>query len=133
MNISLLLLIYLVGAVATYVSGKNLARMLAIIVSFIGAAVWFSFYGQMQSGAELTESYPWIESLNIHLAFYVDGLAYSMLGLCTLLLPIILLMTNQQQDRKSTRLNSSHVRISYAMCGTFMAVDGFLYYIFWEL
>lgn len=133
MNISLLLLIYLVGAVATYVSGKNLARILAIIVSFIGAAVWFSFYGQMQSGAELTESYPWIESLNIHLAFYVDGLAYSMLGLCTLLLPIILLMTNQQQFKKAHALYSLVLFMAFAMCGTFMAVDGFLYYIFWEL
>lgn len=133
MNISLLLLIYLVGAVATFVSGKNLARTLAIIVSFIGAAVWLSFYGQIQSGAELTESYPWIESLNIHLAFYVDGLAYSMLGLTTLLLPIILLTTNQQQFKKAHTLYGLVLFMTFAMCGTFMAVDGFLYYIFWEL
>src|SRR5690554_7016395 len=109
MNISLLLLIYLVGAVATFVSGKNLARTLAIIVSFIGAAVWLSFYGQIQSGAELTESYPWIESLNIHLAFYVDGLAYSMLGLTTLLLPIILLTTNRSEEHTSELQSRPHL------------------------
>src|SRR5690606_20062173 len=133
MNISLLLLIYLVGAIATYVSGKNLARTVAIIVSFIGAVVWFSFYGQIQSGTELTESYPWIESLNINLAFYVDGLAYSMLGLTTLLLPIILLTTNQQQFKKAHTLYGLVLFMSFAMCGAFIAIDGFLYYIFWDL
>src|SRR5690554_6967296 len=56
-----------------------------------------------------------------------------MLGLCTLLLPIILLMTNQQQFKKAHALYSLVLFMAFAMCGTFMAVDGFLYYIFWEL
>lgn len=133
MNISLLLLIYLVGAIATFAAGKNLARTLAIVISFIGAAFWLAFYGQVQSGVVLTETYTWIDSLNIKLSFLVDGLSYSMLGLCTLLLPIILLTTNQQQFKNAHIIYSLVMLMAFAMCGTFMAIDGFLYYIFWEL
>lgn len=133
MNISLLLLIYLVGAIATFAAGKNLARTLAIVISFIGAAFWLTFYGQVQSGVVLTETYTWIDSLNIKLSFLVDGLSFSMLGLCTLLLPIILLTTNQQQFKNAHIIYSLVMLMAFAMCGTFMAIDGFLYYIFWEL
>lgn len=133
MNISLLLLIYLVGAIATFASGKNNARTVAIVISFIGAIFWLVFYGQIQSATVLTESYTWIDSLNIKLSFLVDGLSYNMLGLCALLLPIILLTTNQQQFKNAHILYSLVLFMTFAMCGTFMAIDGFLYYIFWEL
>ncbi len=133
MNISLVLLIYLVGAAITFFAGKQLARTLAIVVSLIGAAVWFSFFPQMQSGAILTETYPWIENLNINLSFYVDGLAYAMLGLTTLLVPIIILTTRKDQFEKPQSLFALVLFMTFAMCGTFMASDGFLYYIFWEL
>src|SRR5690554_554096 len=133
MNISLLLLIYLVGAIATFASGKNNARTVAIVISFIGAIFWLVFYGQIQSATVLTESYTWIDSLNIKLSFLVDGLSYNMLGLCALLLPIILLTTNQQQFKNAHIIYSLVLFMTFAMCGTFMAIDGFLYYIFWEL
>lgn len=133
MNISLLLLIYLVGALSTYVLGNKMARNIALLFSILAAGIWVSFLPRIQAGNYITESYPWIESLNIHLSFYVDGLAYSMLGLCTLLVPIIILATNEAQYAKSKALFALVLFMAFAMCGTFMAIDGFVYYIFWEL
>lgn len=133
MNISLLLLIYLVGALSTYVLGNKMARNIALLFSILAAGIWVSFLPQIQAGNYITESYPWIESLNIHLSFYVDGLAYSMLGLCTLLVPIIILATKEAQYAKSKALFALVLFMAFAMCGTFMAIDGFVYYIFWEL
>lgn len=133
MNISLLLIIYLVGAFSTYILGNKMARSIALLFSILAAGIWISFYPTIQSGGTLTESYTWIESLNIHLSFFVDGLAYSMIGLCTLLVPIVIFTTHEGQFAKSKALFALVLFMAFAMCGTFIASDGFLYYIFWEL
>lgn len=133
MNISILLLIYLVGAVVTYAAGKKFARNIALFFGLIGAGVWASYYPMITAGETFTEVYSWIKQLNANFSLYVDGLAYSMLGLSCLLFPIIVLSTKANQFSKANAIYSLALLMVFAMNGTFMANDGFLYYIFWEL
>ena len=133
MNISFLLLIYLVGAFVTYFSGKKLAKTVALITSIIGLICWGSYLPEMINGKTITESYPWIEVMNINLHFYLDGLSYSMLALCSILLPIIISTTKNAQFEKANTLYALVLFMAFAMCGTFLSIDGFVYYIFWEL
>lgn len=133
MIINLILLIYLIGALSTYVLGNKAARNVSLLFSVIAAIAWASAYPIIEGGKSLSISYPWIEQLNIQLSFYIDGLSYSMLGLCTILVPIIILATKENQFSKAKALYALVLFMAFAMCGTFMASDGFVYYIFWEL
>lgn len=133
MNISILLLIYLVGAVVTYASGKKNARNIALFFALMGAGVWATYYPMIVEGKVIQETYEWIKILGIDISLYVDGLSYSMLGLSCLLFPIIVLSTKSNQFSKSNAIYALALFMVFAMNGTFLASNGFVYYIFWEL
>src|SRR5690606_25885497 len=75
----------------------------------------------------------WISNPNISLSFVVDGLSLTMLLLTTLLLPIIILASFNTLYSKANQLYALVLFMAFAMAGTFLAQDGLVYYICWEL
>lgn len=132
MSISIILIIYLVGALLTYFSGRY-AKITALVSSIIALGFWTVMYPTVVNGQPIIEIYPWIESLNIKLSFYTDGLTFSMLGLCAALMPIIIATVKSKKFTNEKSLFALVMFMAFAMSGTFLAADGFLYYIFWEL
>lgn len=132
MNSSIILIIYLIGAIVTYFSGKY-AKIMALLTSIIALGFWVALYPTVAGQAAISEVYPWIESLNINLSFYTDGLSFSMLGLCAFLMPIIIGSVKTSKFTNEKAFFGLALFMAFAMCGTFLASDGFAYYIFWEL
>jgi NADH-quinone oxidoreductase subunit M len=71
----------------------------------------------------------WINQPNISFALQADGLAIAMILLTLALTPIIIFFfENEYKNAKAF-----YALILLCMAGTFLASDGLLYYIFWEL
>lgn len=133
MDISIVLIVLLVGALVTYLSGNKFASKIALVSSIAAFGATVLALNAYQAGENLDVNLPWITQLNINFALHVDGLSLVMLLLTTGLLPLIILSGFITKFENSKSIYALMLFMGFAMAGTFLASDGFLYYIFWEI
>ncbi|MDR0229068.1 MAG: NADH-quinone oxidoreductase subunit M [Flavobacteriaceae bacterium] len=133
MNVTILLITLLVGALATYLVGKQNAAKVALLFGIAAFIETIVLICQHNAGVNTGFMTQWIANPNIYLAFKADGLALALVLLTTTLTPLIILSSFGNHIEKSNTFYALVMFMSFAMTGTFLASDGFLYYIFWEL
>lgn len=132
MNIAIILVILLVGAIITYCSGNRFAGKVALLFS-VAAAVFSSAF-LLKYGVEgHSYSIAWISKPEILFALKADGLAIAMLLLTTVLSPIIILTTLSKEFKNEKLLYALILLMEFAMVGCFLSSDALLYYVFWEM
>ncbi|WP_165041555.1 NuoM family protein [Dysgonomonas sp. ZJ709] len=132
MNIAIILIILLAGAIITYFSGNRFASKVAILFSVFAAVFTVAFllkYGV----AGTSYSTEWITNPLVSFSLKADGLAIAMLLLTTILIPIILITTSSADIKNEKLFYSLILFMAFAMVGAFLSSDALLYYIFWEI
>jgi len=74
---------------------------------------------------------PWIASLGVNFALGVDGISLLLVLLTTVLVPFIVL--SAAKHTYSSSFYGLVLMMQMALIGVFTAMDGFLFYIFWEI
>jgi len=133
MNVSLILILLLVGAIATFLSGDKFASKVALLFSLAALVCSSILVNQFLGGINISLSNPWILQPNVSFALKADGLSLAMVLLTTSLLPLIVLSSFGNNFNNSKNFYGLVLFMAFAMIGTFLASDGLLYYIFWEL
>ena len=133
MDVTTLLIILLVGALATYFSGDKWAPKVAMLFGLTAFAGAICLLSQYNLGQEINYAKLWIAKPNISFALQADGLALAMLLLTTALTPIIIYSSFGNTYKNPKAFYALILFMTFAMAGTFLASDGLLYYIFWEL
>lgn len=133
MNVSLILIILLVGAFATFLAGDRLASKVALFFGLAAAGTSIVLLNHYNLGVNISFITQWITKPNISFALKADGLSMAMLLLTTVLTPIIIFSSFGNDYKNSKSFYALILFMSFAMAGTFLASDGLLYYIFWEL
>jgi NADH-quinone oxidoreductase subunit M len=133
MNVSILLILLLVGAVATFFSGNKLASKVALFFSVTTFGYALMLLNQFNIGFDISYLSPWIVNPNVSMILEADGLAMAMVLLTLALAPIIIFSSFANNFKNSKTIYALILFMVFAMCGTFLAGDGILYYIFWEL
>jgi len=133
MDITTLLIILLVGAMATYFSGDKWAPKVALLISLAAFAGTICLLSQFNLGKEISFFRLWISKPTVYISLYVDGLTMAMLLLTTALTPIIIYSSFGNTFKNAKTFYALILFMTFAMAGTFLATDGLLYYIFWEL
>lgn len=133
MDVIYLLILLLIGALATYLSGDKLASKVALLFSL--GALGYSTYllNLFCAGTNLDFMSAWISEPNVAFALKADGLAMAMVLLTTALTPLIIFSGYGNDFKNAKSIYALILFMSFAMAGTFLAADGLLYYIFWEL
>lgn len=133
MDITYVLILLLVGSFATYFSGDKLAPKVALLFGLASLGLSIFMLDLFQSGQNIDFISGWISKPNISVALTADGLSLAMLLLTTALTPIIILSGFGSNFKSARSIYALILFMSFAMTGTFLASDGLLYYIFWEL
>lgn len=133
MNVSLILIILLVGAFATFLAGDKLASKVALFFGLAAAGCSIVLLNHYNLGENISFINQWVVQPNISFALKADGLSMTMLLLTTVLTPIIIFSSFGNYYKNSKSFYALILFMSFAMAGTFLASDGLLYYIFWEL
>lgn len=133
MDVSFILIILLFGAVATYFVGDKWASKAALIFSTCAFAATLYVIYRYNMGEKVSYLQTWITRPRIMIGLQADGMSLLMLLLTTALTPIIVLTSFGNLFPKSRSFYALILFMAFAMAGTFLAVDGLLYYIFWEL
>jgi NADH-quinone oxidoreductase subunit M len=133
MDVTIILLLLFFGAIATYFSGNKWASKVALlfgVASFIATIYILNLFNSGQNVGYFSQ---WINLPKIAFALNADGLSLLMLLLTTSLTPIIIYSSFGNEFKNAKDLYALVLFMAFAMCGTFLASDALLYYIFWEL
>jgi len=85
-----------------------------------------------QSQFQFVEQFNWINQFNIQYHLGIDGISYPLVLLTSLLTPIVIVTSRTSPKRKYHQYLASFLIMEGLMIGVFSALDGFLFYIFWE-
>ncbi|RYZ80773.1 MAG: NADH-quinone oxidoreductase subunit M, partial [Proteobacteria bacterium] len=133
MDVSIILFIFLIGSIGTLLIGDKYASKFALIVSLVAFGLSLVLLSTYNGGGQIGVLHQWMQNPNVYIALSGDGLSLAMVLLTTSLLPIIVYSTFGNDVRNAKSFYALILFMGFAMAGTFLAIDGFLYYIFWEL
>ena len=117
-------------------------RMVSLVFSLIMLAVTTAmFFGELGSMSDWSAlsfgsfNYEfrtvWIEALGIHWTVGMDALSFPMVWLTTFLLPITIVAT--WNEKNAAVYFPLILMMGGALIGVFVALDLFMFYVFWEL
>ena len=134
MLLVLILFFPLVAALLTYISGNKLAGKVALLLSGIEALASFVLLKHLAHDSIMSSySHVWVSNPRIMFSISCDGLSLLMVLLTTLLVPVIILSSISKEVANAKAFYALVLLMQFALIGVFVATDGFLYYIFWEL
>ncbi len=79
----------------------------------------------------LEKEYLWIETIGVSWHVGMDGLSFPMVWLTTFLIPVTIVTTWNEKD--GATYHPLLLMMGGALIGVFVALDLFLFYVFWEL
>jgi NADH-quinone oxidoreductase subunit M len=129
-------LLYLIPVFSEKSDGEGkLSRSFALLVTvgtFVVSLVVLGRFDGSNTQVQLAEHISWIPQFGINYTVGVDGISILLVMLTTFLMPIIVLASSSVT--KSVRGYLFHMlALESAMLGTLVALDVFLFYVFWEL
>ncbi|MBA3706246.1 MAG: NADH-quinone oxidoreductase subunit M, partial [Bacteroidetes bacterium] len=110
---------------------KNIA-LGAAIIEFVVAIYAFTQF-QHNANTQFEVSYYWVYSLGIMFRVGMDGISLLLVLLTTFLVPIIILTSSKTEYKNPSLFYSLILFMQMALVGVFVSLDGFLFYVFWEL
>src|SRR5437763_10990209 len=131
-----LLLLPFIGAVALLLFSKaDYAKRAALTISLLefAASIAIAVKFNPQEGTQFLSDWMWVSSLGIHFKIGMDGISLLLVLLTTFLTPIIILSSFNTDYKNSKLFYSLILLMQMALVGVFVALDGFLFYVFWEL
>lgn len=125
----------LVAALILLALDSRLAKGWALSASLVELILTIVVMAQFEptSSTQFVINYPWIASLGINFYAGIDGISLLLVLLTTLLTPLIILSSFKNSYEKPTAFYSLILFMEMALVGVFVALDGFLFYIFWEM
>ena len=103
-----------------------------MLATFAASMVLFFRFNELDPAFQFVENVPWIGDA-IHYKIGVDGISILLVALTTFLTPIAFLGAYRSITDKVKEFCIVLLILETAMLGTFLAMDLFLFYIFWEL
>jgi NADH-quinone oxidoreductase subunit M len=111
-----------IRAVATVFSGLVLA---------LAGMLWF-YFDSANTGLQFVERFVWIRDFNAEYFLAVDGLSVTLVML-TALISFIACLASYGIQKKVKGYFAMFLLLETGMLGTFMAMDLFMFYVFWEV
>jgi NADH-quinone oxidoreductase subunit M len=115
---------------------REVHRVLTLITSaamfVFSLRLWIEFDAN-EPGFQFVEIFPWIPQFGINYHVGVDGISLLLVLLTTLLMPVVVLAAWSLNIEHIKSLHISFLLLTTGMIGTFVSIDLFLFYVFWEI
>ena len=111
------------------------AKLVAFVAALVELAVClFMFVGfDSRNATAWNYQIPWVPSLGINFSVGMDGISFLLVLLTTGLMPFIILSSFKTPNQKPADFYALMLLMQMALVGVFTALDGFLFYVFWEM
>ena len=138
-DLTLTVLIPLAGAILVLLApGERTSRPLGIVAALVSlgqSLLVLRAFDKSDGAFQMVVDRPWVSSLGIHFHLGVDGISLWLVLLTTLMV-FLTLLSPQAMGLHKTRTREFVVAmlvLETGMLGTFLAIDLFAFYVFWEL
>jgi NADH-quinone oxidoreductase subunit M len=134
--LSIIIFLPLIGALAVAILPASSARGVALgfaVVTFVFSLFLLIGYLPGRVGFQFVETYAWIPVFGIQYKVGADGLSIALVVLTTLLTWIAILSSFKPIQTRIKEYMISFLVLEVGMIGVFLALDTFLFYIFWEI
>jgi len=111
---------------------RRFATAVAGIDFLLSLPLWFAFDRQGPL-FQFVEDVPWIEAIGVRYQFGIDGIALLLVLLTTLLGVLAFLSSWDAIREREKEYYAFMLLLQTGMLGVFMAMDFFLFYVFWEV
>jgi len=131
--IALLIFAFATAVLALFVPiryGNRFAFITSLIIFFYSLYLFITF--PITANFQYVVDYTWIQSLGIHFKVGIDGISILLVMLTTFLTPLIIFSVRKSEPRPRA-FYSLLLFMEMALMGVFVSMDGFLFYIFWEV
>ena len=129
----------IVGGVAVLALGSNqragMGKLVALIVSVLTFALSVLLYVDFDlttAQMQFVEQVPWITGFNANYYLGLDGISLPLILLTTFLTPLVVLAGWEVIKLRPAQYFASFLILEGLMIGVFAALDGLLFYVFWE-
>ncbi len=131
----LLLFVPLVASLACLLLDKAKVKVFALGTSLVnfGILVYSLTLFKSDMSYQFLVDYWWVKDLGISFKLGLDGISILLVALTNFLMPLIILSSFRTEYKNATAFYSLMLFMQFALIGVFAALDGFLFYIFWEL
>ena len=127
---------FLAALITFFAKGNNKARQLALtfsVIELILSLITLSVYNNNPDSPLLNFNRTWVSALGINFSIGMDSLSLLVVLLTTTLVPLIILSSFKNTYTNSQNFYGLILTMQTALVGVFVANDGFLFYVFWEL
>ncbi len=115
------------------VRGLRAVGFIFSLAPLVFLAALMARFNYTNSGAmQFTESYAWIPGLEAFYKMGIDGLSLPLVALTAILMPLCIIYSFRIEDRLKEYM-VLFMLLAVGMFGTFLALDFFLFYVFWEV
>ena len=142
--LSILIWLPVIGGIALLVIGDGsdagssragAMRIAALAVSLITFLLSIGLYTGFDAAAtdmQFVERHAWIPALNIDYYLGIDGLSAPLILLTTFVTPLVVIATWDSIRVRPAQYFAAFLILEGLMIGVFSALDGILFYVFWE-
>ncbi len=134
--ISAILIILLAGSIISFAGKREISRIVALTSTFIAFLISvlmaFKMISTYQGGFTFEENVPWVATVGISYHVGVDGISMPMV-LLTTFVSFLCVIYAWEEELRPNQFFGLIVLLDFALVGVFVALDLFLFYVFWEL
>lgn len=115
--------------------GRRLDRVVALgisVLTFVLSLPLWTAFDPTTASMQFVERLPWIRAFNVEYYLGVDGFSMPLILLTTFLTPIVVLAGWEVIEKRTSQYFAAFLILEGLMVGVFAALDGLLFYVFWE-
>jgi NADH-quinone oxidoreductase subunit M len=110
----------------------RVGALVASVVSFLCTLPLIAHFDNAAHGMQFVEKTPWIGRFNIWYSLGIDGLSLWFIPLTAFITVIVVISAWQVIEKRVAQYMGAFLILSGLMIGVFCAMDGLLFYIFFE-
>jgi NADH-quinone oxidoreductase subunit M len=113
----------------------RLMRMAALafsLLTFLASIGLYLGFNNAERAMQFVERIPWVETFNVWYYLGVDGLSAPLILLTTFITPLVVIAGWDTIKNRSAQYMAAFLILEGLMIGVFSALDGLLFYVFWE-
>lgn len=131
----LLLFLPLLGSLVIFGFKPATVKYWALIVSLteLVISVIIALQFVKTDAVQFATDIAWVASMGLHFSIGIDGISLLLVLLTTVLVPLIILSSFQNEYRSPSTFYGLILLMQMALIGVFIAQDGLLFYLFWEI
>jgi NADH-quinone oxidoreductase subunit M len=108
------------------------SALLITALTFVLSTALYMGFDNAATGMQFIERAPWIDAINAFYYLGIDGISAPLILLTTFVTPLVIITSWDVIKSRPAQYFAAFLILEGLMIGVFSALDGLLFYVFWE-